>query len=176
MTIVARIPPKLEARRYKVSFGEFIGIGPNGNLWVDGCDVAALAEKFGTPLYIISENQLRYTYRKFRDAFKSRYPEVEILFSNMTAALLTKTSTRPFQATASRQSASAAALLWRSAWRRSFRAVGMCWPASSAPARSLEKWMIVAAPAAPSERAMAPPTPLDAPETRTTLPERSSIR
>jgi len=82
MTIVARIPPKLEARRYKVSFGEFIGIGPNGNLWVDGCDVAALAEKFGTPLYIISENQLRYTYRKFRDAFKNRYPEVEILFAN----------------------------------------------------------------------------------------------
>jgi len=42
MTIVARIPPKLEARRYKVSFGEFIGIGSNGNLWVDGCDVAVV--------------------------------------------------------------------------------------------------------------------------------------
>src|SRR5882672_2914387 len=82
MTIVARIPPKLEARTYKISFGEFIGIGSNGNLWVDGCDVAVLAERFGTPLYIISENQLRYTYRKFRDAFKSRYPEVEILFAN----------------------------------------------------------------------------------------------
>jgi diaminopimelate decarboxylase len=82
MNVVAPIPPKLEARQYKASFGEFIGIGPNGNLWVDGCDVAKLAERFGTPLYIISENQLRHTYRAFRDAFKSRYPEVEILFAN----------------------------------------------------------------------------------------------
>ena len=82
MTATAHIPPKLEARKYKENFGEFIGVGPNGNLWVDGCDVAVLAEKFGTPLYIISENQLRYTYRIFRDAFKNRYPDVEILFAN----------------------------------------------------------------------------------------------
>ena len=82
MTIAAHIPPKLEPRRYKENFSEFIGIGPNGNLWVDGCDVAVLAEKFGTPLYIISENQLRDTYRKFRDAFRGQYPEVEILFAN----------------------------------------------------------------------------------------------
>jgi len=82
MTIAAQIPPKIEPRKYKESFGEFFGIGPNGNLWVDGCDVAELARKFGTPLYIISENQLRYTYRRFRDAFTSRYPDVEILFAN----------------------------------------------------------------------------------------------
>ncbi|MCO5066295.1 MAG: alanine racemase [Rhizobiaceae bacterium] len=82
MTIAAQIPSKIEPRTYKESFGEFFGIGPNGNLWVDGCDVAELARKFGTPLYIISENQLRYTYRRFRDAFTSRYPDVEILFAN----------------------------------------------------------------------------------------------
>ncbi len=42
-----------------------------------------LADRFGTPLYIISENQLRYTYRRFRDAFRAAYPgEVEILFAN----------------------------------------------------------------------------------------------
>ncbi|MBO6540451.1 MAG: alanine racemase [Rhizobiaceae bacterium] len=74
--------PQLKPRDYSTSFGEFIGIGPNGNLWVDGCDVQELAEKFGTPLFIISENQLRYTYRKFRDAFRSQYPDVEILFAN----------------------------------------------------------------------------------------------
>ncbi|MDH4108275.1 MAG: diaminopimelate decarboxylase [Gammaproteobacteria bacterium] len=65
------------------NFGEFIGVGPNGNLWVDGCDVAELAERFGTPLFIISENQFRYTYRQFRDAFRKHYPgESEILFAN----------------------------------------------------------------------------------------------
>ena len=41
-----------------------------------------LADRFGTPLYIISENQLRYTYRQFRDAFQQHYPDVEILFAN----------------------------------------------------------------------------------------------
>jgi diaminopimelate decarboxylase len=74
--------PQLEPRRYEVNFGEFIGIGPNGNLWVDGCDVKDLADSFGTPLFIISENQLRYTYRQFRDAFRQHYADVEILFAN----------------------------------------------------------------------------------------------
>lgn len=85
MTIQTPIPanaPQLKPRDYSVSFGEFIGIGPNGNLFVDGCDVQELADKFGTPLYIISENQLRYTYRAFRDAFRRHYPDVEILFAN----------------------------------------------------------------------------------------------
>ena len=82
MVAQTQIPPKLVPQQYKTSFGEFIGVGPNGNLWVDGCDVEKLAEKFGTPLYVISEDQLRYTYRRFRDAFRSRYPDVEILFAN----------------------------------------------------------------------------------------------
>lgn len=74
--------PQIKPRDYKVAFGEFIGVGPNGNLWVDGCDVAELAEKYGTPLYIISENQMRHSYRAFRDAFRAHYPDVEILFAN----------------------------------------------------------------------------------------------
>ena len=83
MTIQTHIPPKIAPREYKTSFGEFIGVGPNGNLWVDGCDVKELADRFGTPLFLISENQLRFTYRKFRDAFRKHYPgEVEILFAN----------------------------------------------------------------------------------------------
>ena len=82
MDQTAAAPVKLVPPKYKTNFGEFIGIGSNGNLWVDGCDVEQLAIRFGTPLYIISENQLRFTYRRFRDAFKNRYPDVEILFAN----------------------------------------------------------------------------------------------
>lgn len=63
-------------------YGQFLGIGPNGNLWVDGCDVKDLADRFGTPLYIVSENELRHSYRQFRDAFQAHYPSVEILFAN----------------------------------------------------------------------------------------------
>ncbi|WP_210490899.1 diaminopimelate decarboxylase family protein [Microvirga antarctica] len=74
--------PQLKPKDYSISFGEFVGIGPNGNLWVEDCDVNDLAEKFGTPLYIISESQFRYTYRAFRDAFRRHYPSVEILFAN----------------------------------------------------------------------------------------------
>ena len=75
--------PTLEPKSYQVNFGEFIGIGENGNLWVEDCDVKELAEQFGSPLFIVSESQFRYCYRQFRDAFKSRYPaEVQILFAN----------------------------------------------------------------------------------------------
>lgn len=81
-TEIGRAPPELRPVDYELSFGEFIGVGPNGNLWVDGCDVKDLADRFGTPLYIISENQLRHTYRAFRDAFRAHYPDVEILFAN----------------------------------------------------------------------------------------------
>ncbi|WP_174803142.1 diaminopimelate decarboxylase family protein [Martelella limonii] len=74
--------PELKPGNYSTTFGEFIGIGPNGNLFVDGCDVQELAEKYGTPLYIMSENQLRHNYRAFRDAFQKYHPETEILFAN----------------------------------------------------------------------------------------------
>ena len=75
--------PQLTPKKYKENYGEFIGVGPNGNLWVEDCDVAELAAEFGTPLFIVSESQFRYTYRQFRDAFRKHYPsESEILFAN----------------------------------------------------------------------------------------------
>src|SRR5215467_8679368 len=82
MTKLDRAPPLKKPSDYSTTFGEFIGIGPNGNLWVDRCDVKDLADRFGTQLFIMSENQLRHTYRTFRDAFRRHYPEVEILFAN----------------------------------------------------------------------------------------------
>jgi len=81
--VAAGAQPQLKPKDYKESYGEFIGVGPNGNLWVEDCDVADLAAEFGTPLFLVSENQFRYTYRRFRDAFSKHYPaESEILFAN----------------------------------------------------------------------------------------------
>jgi diaminopimelate decarboxylase len=77
-----RRAPTLTPLKFKKSFTEFIGIGENGNLWVEGCDCAELAERFGTPLYIISESQFRYEYRRWRDAFTAEYPDTEVLFAN----------------------------------------------------------------------------------------------
>ena len=68
--------------KFKTHFSEFIGIGANGHLWVDGVDTVELAKKFGTPLYVWSENQLRHNFRRFRDAWEAEYPKVEVLFAN----------------------------------------------------------------------------------------------
>ena len=65
------MPVQLTPRQCKVNYGEFYGIGPNGNLWVEDCDTKELADRFGTPLFIIAESQFRYTYRAFRDAFRA---------------------------------------------------------------------------------------------------------
>ena len=73
---------ELRFPQFKRHFSEFFGIGDNGHLWVDGRDCVELAETFGTPLYVLSENQFRHNYRRFRDAFAARYPDVQILFAN----------------------------------------------------------------------------------------------
>ncbi|HHT9135089.1 MAG TPA: alanine racemase, partial [Candidatus Avalokitesvara rifleensis] len=51
---------------------------------IDGFAVAGLLEKFGSPLYAISEKTLRDRYRTFRDAFVSRYPDTIIAYSYKT--------------------------------------------------------------------------------------------
>jgi len=49
----------------------------NGNLYLEECNVAELAEEFGTPLYVVSETQLRNNYRRFSSALQSCWHEGE---------------------------------------------------------------------------------------------------
>ncbi len=49
-----------------------------GQLFVEGCDAVELARTFGTPIYVVSENQLRRNARRIREAFASRWPEGEV--------------------------------------------------------------------------------------------------
>ncbi len=53
----------------------------NGRLFIDECDTVELVEKFGSPLFVFSESQLRRNVREFRDAFTRCWPEgkVEVL-------------------------------------------------------------------------------------------------
>ena len=68
---------------YKLNYGKFIGVGENGNLFVDECDVKKLVEKFGSPLFIFSENEFRHNFQSFKKAFNDEYPgEIEILYAN----------------------------------------------------------------------------------------------
>lgn len=46
----------------------------DGRLWVGGCDVVALADQFGTPLYLLDEVTLRGAMRAYRQAFAATYP------------------------------------------------------------------------------------------------------
>jgi diaminopimelate decarboxylase len=46
-----------------------------GRLLIEGCDAAGLAERFGTPLSVISEDQLRRNARRFVRALAVAWPE-----------------------------------------------------------------------------------------------------
>jgi diaminopimelate decarboxylase len=46
-----------------------------GRLQIEGCDAGALAERFGTPLSVISEDQLRRNARRFVRALTAAWPE-----------------------------------------------------------------------------------------------------
>jgi diaminopimelate decarboxylase len=45
-----------------------------GRLFIGGCDTVALAERFGTPLYLLDEATLRGAMRTYRAAFAAAYP------------------------------------------------------------------------------------------------------
>ncbi len=46
----------------------------DGHLWVEGCDTVELAARFGTPIYVVSENQLRRNARRILRAFSHQWP------------------------------------------------------------------------------------------------------
>jgi diaminopimelate decarboxylase len=63
-----------------------------GRLWVEECDTVELARRFGTPLYVISEDQLRRSARRIGAAFAAAWPEGETallpsLKANLSLAL-----------------------------------------------------------------------------------------
>ena len=50
--------------------------GPGGELAVGGLGVAQLAEEFGTPLFVLSEDDFRARARAFKDAFDGAFADV----------------------------------------------------------------------------------------------------
>ena len=56
-----------------------------GELYVEGCSAQALAEEFGTPLYVISEDQLRRNAQRLRDAFATRWAGPFLLLPSIKA-------------------------------------------------------------------------------------------
>ena len=51
---------------------------------IDGVNVHDLVEKYGSPLFVFSERGIEEKYMEFKNAFTSRYPEVEFWWSYKT--------------------------------------------------------------------------------------------
>ena len=56
-------------------------INENGNLSIGGCDTLELAEKYGTPLYVIDEETVRAVCRDYKTAFSS-YGKVNMMYAS----------------------------------------------------------------------------------------------
>ncbi len=55
--------------------------GRSGNLEIGGCDLIELAQKFGTPLYVIDELTLRRACQDYKKAFSS-YEKVKMMYAS----------------------------------------------------------------------------------------------
>ncbi|MBF0381079.1 MAG: alanine racemase [Magnetococcales bacterium] len=51
---------------------------------IDGVSVTELVQKYGSPLFIFSEATIRKTYKQTKEAFTSRYPDVQFAWSYKT--------------------------------------------------------------------------------------------
>jgi diaminopimelate decarboxylase len=92
--VLAHVSRRNDARR--VQLGQERGIPPEtfgasvspaGHLVIGGCDVADLARRFGTPLYVVDAQKLRNDYAAFSGGFSAVYPHVEIGYSYKTNPL-----------------------------------------------------------------------------------------
>jgi diaminopimelate decarboxylase len=53
----------------------------DGRLHIGRHDTVALADRFGTPLYVTDEDRIRARYREVHDALSSRYGKVQVLYA-----------------------------------------------------------------------------------------------
>ncbi len=62
-------------------FKEHFRVDENGNLYVGGVKASDLAERFGTPLFVMDEVRIRNNYRRFYNAFATRWERVLIAYA-----------------------------------------------------------------------------------------------
>ena len=63
----------------------------NGDLYIGGCSLVELVEKYGTPLYVIDEMSLRKICREHKEAFRD-YPNIRMTYASKALCNLTVTS------------------------------------------------------------------------------------
>ncbi len=60
---------------------QHFGTNTRGHLVIGGADAVELAERFGTPLYVVDEQRVRENYRRFYRAFAERWPSVLVCYA-----------------------------------------------------------------------------------------------
>ena len=57
-------------------------VNERGRLEVGGCDLVELAREFGTPAYVVAEDDLRQRARTFVEALAARHDDYDVLFAS----------------------------------------------------------------------------------------------
>ncbi len=60
----------------------FQGENRNGSLYFANCEIQSLAEKYGTPLYVISEDSIRLRCKEVKKAFLNKYPNSKAFYAS----------------------------------------------------------------------------------------------
>ena len=74
--------PAAVARDLLPLFPEYSSVSPDGELAIGGVGVRELAERFGTPAYIVDEAGLRAQARRFKDGLAARHPNSGVSFAS----------------------------------------------------------------------------------------------
>ncbi|HWE34463.1 MAG TPA: diaminopimelate decarboxylase [Solirubrobacteraceae bacterium] len=57
-------------------------VNEHGHLEIGGCDAVELAREFGTPAFVVDEDDLRARARAFLDGLRTRHPDGDVLFAS----------------------------------------------------------------------------------------------
>ncbi len=57
-------------------------VNEKGRLEIGGCDALELAKRYGTPLYVIDEDDVRARCRHYLKAFRENYPDTEFIYAS----------------------------------------------------------------------------------------------
>jgi diaminopimelate decarboxylase len=68
-------------RALSAAFPLHASVSEHGRVEVGGCDVLELAREFGTPAYLVAEDDLRERARAFRAAFAARSERSDVVFA-----------------------------------------------------------------------------------------------
>ena len=63
-------------------FPEHSSVSPDGELAIGGVGVRELAERFGTPVYVVDDAGLRAQARRFKDGLAARHPNSGVSFAS----------------------------------------------------------------------------------------------